>query len=94
MDLLIVLLLAITIAGEFVSYKNYKVYRVKPTSKEQLRVLQMFKNNTDVDFWTPVYQESLEPVNIMVSPNFQSEFQQTLSNHEIEYDITVDNAEE
>ncbi|KAF2887347.1 hypothetical protein ILUMI_18826 [Ignelater luminosus] len=94
MIVLILLLLAITAADEYVSYKDYKVYHVKPSTKEHLRVLKSLKNNTNIDFWTPLYNTSIEPVNIMAAPKFQDQFVKILEQQNISYEITVDDVEE
>lgn len=92
MRLLILLILATSAIAQRVSYENYKVYQVIPSNEEHLKILKMFENTPSIDFWTGVYR-SIQPVNIMVPPKLQSNFEAVLTQHQIDYKMVVENVE-
>lgn len=91
------ILLLLTIAfvftnGDYVSYKDYKVYNVVPTNKGDVKLLMELKENGHFSFWTDRIQENYE-VKIMVKPEKQKEFEDHLTSAGLNIEVAVDNVQ-
>lgn len=72
---------------------RYKVYKVKPTTEEHKAFLKNFEQHPDVDFWTELRHLS-KNVDVMISPAFQAQFEEQLTQKGIDYSIKINNVEE
>lgn len=92
--LLSLLLILPNVLSEKVRYDNYTLYKVLPKNSEQIKFLQDLQNNDSrFDFWTdPV--ASAEYVNILSSPEYKSEFENTLKSKNVDFTISSENIQE
>ncbi|KAJ8950617.1 hypothetical protein NQ318_010816 [Aromia moschata] len=96
MRLLVVLVLTsvgLTVAQEIFSYDGYKVYKVTAKSSDEIDLLTTFDDEEKYDFWSK-HRVINRPMDVMVSPNAQAEFEAVLSAHKINYEIIIENVEE
>lgn len=52
--------------------------------------MRIFQNNKEYDFWSKLNKVG-RPVTIMASSRVQNEFEEYLAQHEIIYEIEIDN---
>ncbi|KAJ8970943.1 hypothetical protein NQ317_008290 [Molorchus minor] len=78
---------------EATTSSTYKVYQVIPKSLSEAKLLKEYENDGDFDFWSDVRELNL-PVDVMVSPSSQHEFEQTLDTENLDYDILIENVQE
>lgn len=65
--------IALSNAEERVSYDGYKVFRVYPTTEDQLKFLTELETHvTELDFWISARKNG--PVDIMVPPHIREYF--------------------
>lgn len=90
---LMLLFISFTVATvQSLSYNGYRVYKISNLNDEQSTLLATLENNQNVDFWTDI-QKGM-PINVMVAPQFQKEFELLLKIKNINYSIALDNVEE
>ncbi|XP_055628461.1 carboxypeptidase B-like [Toxorhynchites rutilus septentrionalis] len=75
--------LALVVAAEQVSYKNYKVYDIQVTSDEQRTLLKNWQLVDGVDFWNHLGNQ------IMVRPETQEELEKFLTEHGFDYKVLI-----
>lgn len=68
------------------------MYQVTPDSLDEANTLKQFENDEHFDFWSDIRFLSL-PVDIMVSPLGQNNFETVLKSTNIDYSISIDNVE-
>ncbi|GLV20125.1 uncharacterized protein CBL_21339, partial [Carabus blaptoides fortunei] len=72
----VVLITALAVASaNIVRYDNYKVYRMLPTTEEQLsRLRELERTSIEYNFWKSPVARNV-PVDVMVPPNMEEHFQ-------------------
>ncbi|XP_031348043.1 carboxypeptidase B-like [Photinus pyralis] len=86
-------ILSIVVAAAWAkSYDGYKLYRLHPTSKDQVELLKKIENADKIDFWSHL-RFSGQPIDVMVEPTTQDAFTWFLNMQGIKYDIAIDNIE-
>lgn len=73
-------------------FHRFKVYQVTPKTVSQALILKEFENDENFDYWTEIRSPNL-PVDIMVSPLSQNNFETIMRNENIDYRISVDDVE-
>lgn len=63
-----------------------------PKTVSQALILKEFENDENFDYWTEIRSPNL-PVDIMVSPLSQNNFETIMRNENIDYRISVDDVE-
>lgn len=66
------------------------MYRVTINSVQEAELLDVFQDDNRFDFWSK-HRILGKPVDIMVSPLGQDEFEATLSSHNIEFEVMINN---
>ncbi|KAJ8922112.1 hypothetical protein NQ315_004046 [Exocentrus adspersus] len=89
---LVLFLVAITHAVR-ISYDGYKVYQVTPRTRVEADLLREFEEDIHFDFWSEIRAVDF-PVDIMVAPGAQEEFEDFLDNQNLEYTTIIENVEE
>lgn len=92
--ILVVGLVSCVSLADKVSYKNYKVYRLKPTNEDQIKVLRELENGSkkEYSFWTPVRSIGL-PVDILVSPEYISQLERISMLSEIDMQLMINDVQ-
>ncbi|KAJ8970944.1 hypothetical protein NQ317_008291 [Molorchus minor] len=90
--LVYLLLVSLTLASCRTYYDSFKVYQVTPKSMEEAKLLQELENNENYDFWSDL-RTLHSPVNIMVSPDAQYEFENLLDTYQIDNSVLISNVE-
>lgn len=73
--------------------RSYKVYHVSPSTEDHIAFLKDLEGNPEVDFWTEARRIN-KNVDVMVSPKFQSQFEEELTRKGIKNSIMFKNVEE
>ncbi|XP_018567135.1 carboxypeptidase B-like [Anoplophora glabripennis] len=73
-------------------YSGYKVYQVTPKSLYEAYILKEFEHDEHFDFWTEIRSINL-PVDIMVSPLAQNNFEAIMKSANIDYFVNIDDVE-
>ncbi|KAF2896454.1 hypothetical protein ILUMI_09719 [Ignelater luminosus] len=89
--LVVITLLAAVSAKRF-SYERYKVYRIQPSGEKQLEILLDLKNDSELDFWSPLSRDG-QPLDVMVNPKKEYWFVSLLNKNAIQHEILIDNVE-
>ncbi|XP_030847073.1 carboxypeptidase B [Strongylocentrotus purpuratus] len=73
-------------------YEGYQVWRIKPTTENQMRWLSYIEENMgeEFDFWTGVTRIPGHPVDVMVQPNSQDTLRMLLKQEKLDFDIMID----
>lgn len=91
------LLLALSLLGSTLAaqtgYDGYKVFKVTPTTFEQIVSLRNLVNEDGVDFWDSLHHRTGPSTRIMVSPEKINFINYFLASLEVPYEIVVDNVE-
>lgn len=74
-------------------YGGYKVYRMKPVTRDHNELLMNLVKSKDLDFWSDPNDAGL-PVDIMVKPNDQNIFERVMLKNEITFEIFVEDVQE
>lgn len=93
--LLLCLVLSLpNVFGEKFRFDNYTLYKVLPKNLGQIKLLQDLQaSDVRYDFWTdPV--TSAEFVNVLSSPDHKNEFENILTTHNVDFEITLANIQE
>lgn len=69
------------------------MYRVTISSIQEAKQLDVFDDDDRFDFWSK-HRVFSKPIDVMVSPSGQDEFESTLNNHNMEFEIMINNFEE
>ncbi|XP_036336959.1 carboxypeptidase B-like [Rhagoletis pomonella] len=78
------------VLAEVTSYEGYKIYDIKPQNAAQQEILQQLAESGTYDFFTHPRVLGLA-ARVMVAPEEQSVFEQTLQASEIEHQIINEN---
>ncbi|KAJ8932657.1 hypothetical protein NQ314_014534 [Rhamnusium bicolor] len=89
----LVTLLSLVVAGDIVSYDGYKVYRLIVTTSAEIDLLSELRNDQRIDFWSR-HRIPNVPVDAMVPPDAQTEFETLLKINAITYEVIINNFEE
>ncbi|KAL7306787.1 hypothetical protein TKK_0001149 [Trichogramma kaykai] len=94
MRIALVLLAAAAFAtAEKVSFQNYKVFRVVPKSTDELELLKHLENyNGQYSYWSSPNKVG-HAVDIMVSPQSQSDFVNLMSSSNVHYHTYIENVQ-
>lgn len=87
-----IIVLACLAALATANFSNHKVYRVNPSNKEQLDVVRAFEGIKGVDFWSKARAVNKE-MDIMVSPQIQMRFTDTLKQNSIAHNVLINDVE-
>lgn len=68
------------------------MYSIYPVTREQVKLLKDVETKYNLDFWTETFLSS-RPVDIMVAPSFQGEFEQFLASHQMSFTIKIENVQ-
>ncbi|XP_018567127.1 carboxypeptidase B [Anoplophora glabripennis] len=90
---LVTLLGLATAAQERFSYDGYKVYSVTINSIQEAELLDVFSYDQRFDFWSK-HRIVGKPIDVMISPSGQDEFESTLNYHNIKFEVMINNFEE
>ncbi|KAJ8950618.1 hypothetical protein NQ318_010817 [Aromia moschata] len=71
----------------------FKVYRVTPKSMNDVELLKQLEENVNYDFWSDVRALN-RPVDIMVPPALQNEFENLVETHQIQSELFINDVEE
>lgn len=74
------------------SYRDYKVFLVRPSDSKQMAALRAIQLEAGVDFWDSIHRTP-SPLNVMVSPVKIIQFENELEKWKIDYQIIVDDVE-
>lgn len=91
----IFLLIVVTTAinAEYVSYKNYKVYKIVPGSDYEVQILTDLRKQNQYDFWSDIVAIGSD-VRIMVAPGKQAEFENYFKSAEIPTRVVIEDVQE
>lgn len=64
-----------------------------PKTLDEAKILKEFEDDVNFDFWSDIRALNL-PVDIMVSPVAQGDFENFLSSENIDYTTLIDDVEE
>lgn len=64
-----------------------------PETLDAAKILKQFEDDTNFDFWSEVRGINL-PVDVMVSPIAQEDFEEFLNIENIDYSVLVEDVEE
>ncbi|XP_055602203.1 carboxypeptidase B-like [Uranotaenia lowii] len=81
----LILALAILASGEQFSYRNYKVFKVQHSTREEYMVLRQWAEKIGIDFW--------DRHRIMVRPDVQEQFAAFLEARNFSYEIIIEDVE-
>lgn len=73
-------------------YYRYKVYQLTIENYEQASILPTLRENVNYDFFTETMALN-SPIHVMVEPNSQAEFINTLKANGVKYTIVDENVE-
>lgn len=95
MEWKIIFLIAITTAinAEYVSYDNYKVYKIVPDNENEVQVLIDLKKQLEYMFWSDVVSVNSD-VRIMVAPEKQAGFEKYFEDVGISTRVVIENVQE
>ncbi|KAJ8970946.1 hypothetical protein NQ317_008293 [Molorchus minor] len=71
----------------------YKVYQVTAKSLDEIDILTRLEDDERVDFWSK-HRVTNRPMDVMVSPSAQGEFETVLTSNRIVYNVIIANFEE
>ncbi|XP_011664807.2 carboxypeptidase B [Strongylocentrotus purpuratus] len=73
-------------------YEGYQVWRIKPTTENQMRWLSYVEENMadEFDFWTGISRIPGHPVDIMVRPNGRGTLRMLLKQQKMDFEIMID----
>lgn len=91
--LLLATSVALSLASEKVRFDNYSVYRVTPSSEQQLQILKELEALGGYSFWSEVGKVNA-PVDIMVPPHLKSDFKDVLLLTGIASELFMENVQE
>ncbi|XP_065094116.1 carboxypeptidase B-like [Ochlerotatus camptorhynchus] len=74
-----------------VSYKNYKLYDVQPSTRAELELLHRVSSELDLDFWSPPALDRNSSV--MVSPWNDDSLRAYLSDHNVKHRVLYDDVQ-
>ncbi|XP_001856173.2 carboxypeptidase B [Culex quinquefasciatus] len=80
------------VCGGEVSYRNYKLYDVAPTSMDQLSMFQEVQDDFELDFWSAPNLRKSTPV--MVSPTADDSFRKFLQQYNITHQLSNENVQQ
>ncbi|KAF7271080.1 hypothetical protein GWI33_016040 [Rhynchophorus ferrugineus] len=84
-------------ASEKIDYRNYKLYKITPKDENSVYMLREMElgssDRTPYDFWNGVVDVD-SPVNILVSPAYQDEFEFCLKFMNIDKEVVVNDIQE
>lgn len=63
------------------------------SSIQDADLLDVFNDDDRFDFWSK-HRVLDKPIDVMVSPSGQDEFESTLNNHNMEFEVMINNFEE
>ncbi|CAB3249417.1 unnamed protein product [Arctia plantaginis] len=81
------------IHAEYVSYDNYKVYKVVPKTDNDVQIIMDVEKHKEYMFWTDIISLDSD-VNIMVAPEKQSEFEKYFKDVNISASVVIQNVQE
>lgn len=81
-------------AKKKLSFCSYKIYRVQPDTDKQSKMLENLMDADDgagLEVDVLFHSRDLDtPTEVMVKPEMQYHFESFLDEHDIDYDVTVD----
>lgn len=92
-EIFFILAVVTAINAEYVSYENYKVYKVVPGTDNEVQILLDLQKNVDYVFWSDIIAKNSD-VRIMVAPKNQEEFENYFKNVGIPTKVAIDNVQE
>lgn len=79
LKLFVILFTVVCISAEYISYKDYKVYKITPESENELAILKKVEKENEFFFWMEVGKVGRD-VRIMVRPDKQNKFEKYMAN--------------
>lgn len=81
--------LGVVINCEKFKFDNYALYKVKPDSVSELKVLKNLLDTDELDFWSdPVLVN--DEISVVTSPNYRKQFDEILRANDIEANIILE----
>ncbi|OWR49318.1 carboxypeptidase [Danaus plexippus plexippus] len=79
LKLFVILFTVVCISAEYISYRDYKVYKITPESENELAILKKVEKENEFFFWMEVGKVGRD-VRIMVRPDKQNKFEKYMAN--------------
>nr|XP_034834187.1 zinc carboxypeptidase-like [Maniola hyperantus] len=93
-SILIFLVIVVNTSSEYVSYKNYKVFKLHPKTEEQVEVLRKLQDTEGYSFWTLFdYVKVDREVRIMMDANKEKDFENHMKSVGLDATKTVDDVQ-
>ncbi|XP_046971373.1 zinc carboxypeptidase-like [Vanessa cardui] len=92
LELVIFAVLIVAVSGAYKSYENYKVYKIVPTTDEQVQILNDL-GKEEYDLWTDVIVVNKD-VRIMVPPNKDNQFVKYIKSVGMDPVVKISNVQE
>lgn len=91
--ILLLSLLAI-VSAEKVRYDNYAVYKVTPQNEEGFKYLKgLYRTPGDLTFWAAPSRVG-EHVSVLTPPEKRTDFEESLTTKNVEFEVTTENIQE
>ena len=92
-ELILIIAVATAINAEYVSYRNYKVYKIVPSSDTEVQILMDLQKQNLYDFWSDVVTVQSD-VRILVAPEKQADFEKYLKSVNIPAKVIMEDVQE